>query len=271
MEKYILLRVSLFIGLILLPSGFAASPVNAASASFDHSLYTEILQSYVDEDGGVNYQGLKEQGREKLDKYVKSLESASPSKMSEKERMAFYLNAYNAFTLKLIGDHYPLKSIRKIPNLSGLAGFGQWKEDLWTIDNKKISLDAIEHKILRPMGDPRIHFALVCAAKSCPNLARQAYRAGNLDEMLNEHSRKFNQSPKGLKISEENRFSKTRPILTLSSIYKWFREDFLLVSESLPDFVQRYAAGEVQQFIEKNQKNIKIEYMDYDWHLNDQQ
>ncbi len=265
------LKVFLFIGLVFFLSGLALSSVNADSGFFAHSFYPEILHLYVDEEGGVDYQGLKEQGRAKLEKYVKSLERASPSLMSEKERMAFYLNAYNALTLKLIVDNYPLKSIRKIPNLSGITGFGQWKEDLWTIENKKISLDTIEHKILRPMGDPRIHFAMVCAAKSCPNLARQAYTAANLEEMLNEQSRKFNQSPKGLQISEEKRFSKPRTVLALSTIYKWFREDFILVSENLLDFVHHYANAEAQRFIEKNRKNLKIEYIDYDWSLNDQQ
>ncbi len=256
-------------GLIFFLNGLSAAALNATSF-FDHSLYTEILQQYVGEDGGVSYQGLKGQGREALAAYISKVERAKISRMSEKELMAFYINAYNAFTLKLIVDNYPLKSIRKVPDLSGIAGLGQWKKDLWTIENKKVSLDFIEHEILRPMGDPRIHFALVCAAKSCPNLARQAYTVINLEEMLNEQGRKFNQSPKGLQISSEKRLSKTRAILKLSAIYKWFKGDFLAVSENLPDFVYRYANVEVRVFIEKNRKDLKIEYMDYDWQLNDQ-
>lgn len=258
-------------GLVLFLLGLVGTPVNADSSSFDHSLFTRILQKYVDEQGRVNYQGLKDQGREELEAYVKNLENAVPSRMSEKEGMAFYINAYNAFTLKLIVDNYPLESIRKIPDLSGIAGLGQWKKDLWALENKKVSLDTIEHEILRPMGDPRVHFALVCAAKSCPSLARNAYTAANLDEMLDEQGRRFNQSPKGLRTSMEKRFFGSRPVLKLSSIYKWFKGDFLRGSDNLPDFVRPYANASTRAFIETHGKDLKIEYMAYDWDLNDQQ
>ena len=255
-------------GLVFFLISFTATPIKADSFHFDHSLFTEILQQYVSEEGAVDYQGLKEKGREKLAAYVKRLETASPSQMPQPEKMAFYINAYNAFTLKLIVDNYPLDSIRKIPDLSGMTGSGQWEKDLWNLKNKKVSLNTIEHKILRPMGDPRIHFALVCAAKSCPGLARKAYTATNLDEMLKDQGRKFNRDPKGLQISREKQFFSSRPVLKLSSIYKWFSEDFLLVSENLPEFVRRYASAEVQAFIEENREDLKIEYMDYDWSLN---
>jgi len=189
--------------------------------------------------------------------------------MSQREQMAFYINAYNAFTLKLIVDHYPLESIRKIPDVSGMAGNGQWKQDLWTLENKRVSLDTIEHNILRPMGDPRIHFALVCAAKSCPDLARMAYTAVNLEAMLDVQGRKFNQHPKGLRTSLEKQFFSTRPVLKLSAIYKWFEADFMRVSDSLLDVVRPYANAQTQKFIDTHGKDLRIEYMDYDWNLND--
>jgi len=263
-------RGLLLAGLIYLSISIAVPSQSANSSPFDHSLLTQILQEFVSREGWINYQGLKDLGSGKLALYVERLEKASLSGMSQEELMAFYINAYNAFTLKLIVDNYPLESIRKIPDLSGIAGFGQWKKALWSLNNKKLSLDTIEHKILRPMGDPRIHFALVCAAKSCPDLAPRAYTAENLDEMLETQGRRFNQSSKGLQISSEKRFLTSVPVLKLSSIYKWFRKDFFKVSEDLPHFVHPYANAGVKAFIEKNKKDLKIEYMDYDWSLNRQ-
>lgn len=246
----------------------AGYPHRADASSFDHGLLTEILHVYVDEEGWVDYQGLKDKGTEKLEAYVRRLENADTSEMSEKEKMAFFINVYNAFTLKLIVDHYPLDSIRKIPGLSGIAGNGQWKKDLWTLNKRKISLDAIEHEILRPMGDPRIHFALVCAARSCPPLARKAYTPETLDVLLEEQGRRFNQSPRGLWTTVEKGFLGSKPVLNLSSIYKWFKEDFLRASDNLPDFVQPYTGSGEQAFFETYKGRLTIRYMDYDWSLN---
>ncbi len=263
-------RLSYLAGLVLLFFFLAHNELYAGGTPFDHSGLTGILQATVDEQGGVDYQGIRDRGREKLEAYVKSLQEADLNDMSEKERMAFYINAYNAFTLQLIVDHYPLESIRKIPDLSGVVGFGQWKKELWTLEGERISLDTIEHKILRPMGDPRIHFALVCAARSCPNLARKAYTGGTLDDMLHEQGQRFNRSPKGLQTSMEKRFFRQRPVLRVSSIYKWFRGDFLRVSKDLPGFVLPYASAEDRAFIEANREHLKVDYLDYDWDLNEQ-
>ncbi len=261
--------VSCFVLLVVLaaPRG---GLLEATADPIDHVLYTELLQAYVDEEGLVDYRGLKERGMEKLNAYVEELAGARTSDMGRGERMALYINAYNAFTLKLIADPYPVESIRDIPGLSGLLGLGQWQKEMWTLAGQEISLDHLEHGMLRPMGDPRIHFALVCAAVSCPPLAREAYTAGRLDEQLERQGRIFNRSPKGLRTWMKEALFGTSPVLKLSTIYKWFREDFLEKAEDLPSFVLPYAGPQDQTFIREHREDLEIDYLDYDWSLNDQ-
>jgi len=243
-----------------------------AAASFDHGPFTRVLQTYVDDHGMVNYQDLRNSAdRAQLESYVTSLAQADSSRMSRQEKIALYINAYNAFTLKLIVDHYPVKSIRKIPGLSGVIGLGQWSKERWVLEGRKISLNSLEHKMLRPMGDPRIHFALVCAAKSCPPLARQAYTGSSLDDMLREQGTIFNQSAKGLQTTVDKGVLGERPTLTLSRIYKWFKADFLEAADDLAGYVLPYASPEDQAFIRSHHKKLKVDYLPYDWNLNEQQ
>ncbi len=257
--------------LLIYAVAFVVSPARAESqtVSFDPSVYTRLLETFVDERGWVDYAGLKARGGAWMEILLRGLEETDPGAMNRKQKMAFYINAYNLFTLKLISDHYPVGSIRKIPGVSGMAGNGQWKKKLWTLNGEKISLDEIEHNVLRPMGDPRIHFALVCASRGCPPLARTAYKEEALDEMLDDQARRFNQDPRGLRTVMEKGLFQEKPILELSAIYKWFREDFLGGSQSLPDYVLPFAADGDRAFIRANREKLRVRFMDYSWKLNE--
>jgi len=236
---------------------FCGAAVFAAPAwsdnTVDNTLYAELLEKYV-RDGVVDYQGFKNE-EAKLDRYLKVLEDTDPKALPRDERFAFYVNAYNAWTIKLILSAYP--DIQSIKDLGSLFR-SPWKKKIARIDGNVITLDTIEHEILRPrFKDPRIHFVVNCASKSCPPLRSEPYRGDVLDRQLTEMTEAFINDP------EHNRLQgKT---LYVSSIFKWYSEDF---NEDIVGFFTRYARGELRENLVKSAGVIEVEYLDYDWSLN---
>lgn len=229
-----------------------ASPALSAERVY-HSLYGELLQKYVKK-GVVDYQGFKRE-EAGLDNYLAVLEKTDTKALFPDEQFAFYVNAYNAWTIKLILGAYPgIKSIKEL-----VTPFrGQWKRKIARIDGDLLTLDNIEHDILRPrFKDPRIHFAVNCASKGCPPLLSEPYRRDVLDRQLTEVTEAFINDP------SYNRFEGNT--LYVSSIFKWYSEDF---KEGIVEFFKQYARGELRDKVQGNQKKIKVEYLDYDWSLN---
>lgn len=211
----------------------------------DHSQWTELLQKHVTEDGHVDYDGFKKDWPA-LKNYIKTLGNYTPKETwSKYEKLAYWINAYNALTIDLILRHYPVISIKDIRN--------PWKQDLWTLGGKTYDLDFIEHQILRKMEDPRIHFAIVCASYSCPKLKNSAYTTKFLNEQLNQAAKDFINDPRLNEISENS--------IDISKIFQWFRSDFERHG-SLIEFLNRYADIEIS-------KNARIRYKNYNWDLND--
>lgn len=219
-----------------------------------HKAFDAILKKYV-KNGRVNYKGIQTE-RSKLNVYLVSLSAVSQSeynKLSKNDKMAFLINAYNAFTITLILDNYPVKSIKKIGGLFG----SPWKIEFFSLLGSKRNLDWIEHKKLRvDFNEPRIHFAIVCASIGCPILASEAYVGSKLDSQLEIGKTKF------LNDSKRNWYDATKKKLYLSSIFKWFKEDFTKQG-SLIDFVQS-GMKDV-----KISKDASIKYNSYDWNLNE--
>ena len=227
-------------------------------AEFDHShrhfssilrraVHTKNLQTLV------NYQQLKS-APQSLEVYLKSLSSVTPlqyKKFDRNEKMAFLINAYNAFTLKLVIDHYPVDSIKKI----GIVLFSPWKKKFFNLLGKKQSLDFIEHEMLRKeFKEPRIHFAIVCASLSCPNLMPTAYNATHLEQQLVEAERNF------FRDKNKNVYDASTRTIRASKVFEWFAEDF----ES------QY--GPIKAYLKKKlsaQGAVKVEMLAYDWGLND--
>jgi len=224
-----------------------------AVQGIDHSLYAGLLKKYV-KDGVVNYQGFKDE-ESVLDKYLKVLEEVDSKILSRDEKFAFYINAYNAWTIKLILSGYPgIKSIKDMGNLFK----SPWKKKISRIDGKIITLDDIEHNILRPrFKDPRVHFAINCAAKSCPPLRSEPYRVSDLEQQLDEMTRAF------INDRENNRLE--GHALYVSSIFKWFKEDF---NKDIIGFFLKHAKGDLKEQLEARRGKIKVNYLDYDWSLN---
>lgn len=228
--------------------------------SLSHQAFTQILQDYVDEEGKVAYKRLKAQPQA-LIHYLETLASTSPQNMSESQQLALYINAYNAYTLKLIIDHYPVKSILRITLLPIPGVSSAWDLKGVNIGGKIMSLQHLEHGILRKMNTPEIHAALVCAAKSCPKLRREAYEGSRVRTQLKDQMRLF------LMDTMRNEFSSDR--IKLSPIFKWFSEDFEAQSGSLSVYLAQFADGAFKQNLLENK--LELDFKGYNWGLNDQE
>ena len=213
-----------------------------------HFLWNELLQKHVSANGNVNYKSFKIDHK-KLLEYINILAilKSKPEfdSISREEKLAFWINAYNALTIDLIIKNYPVKSIKDIKN--------PWEQRLWQFGDKWYNLEDIEHKILRKMDEPRIHFAIVCASYSCPKLQNTAFTADNLEEQLTMASQEF--------LSDTNRNEISENTLKLSKIFRWFDKDFEQ-NGSLIDFLNKYSNVTISA-------KAKISYKDYNWDLND--
>jgi uncharacterized protein DUF547 len=254
----------LFPVLLALPQDREASAVveRTTSRGFNasHSLWNTVLQEFV-RDGAVDYARLKA-GDGPLRSYLDNLREIPVEKfdaLPRAERLAYWINAYNAFTVRLILDHYPVKSIKDIGGLFR-SPFGKEFIELRNLRPKSLSLDDIEHGILRPeFAEPRVHFAIVCASKGCPPLRSEAFRADVLEAQLDDQARRF------LADRGKNRVDVGAKTLHLSPIFKWFREDFEKSAGSVPKFVARFLDEKTAAAIGDG---WEIEYTDYDWTLN---
>jgi hypothetical protein len=224
-----------------------------AAAPVDASLYAELLSQHL-RNGAVSYAGLKAD-EARLDRYLKQLEQADPEAMGRDDQFAFYINAYNAWTIKLILTGYP--GVKSIKDLGSLLQ-SPWKKQFVRIAGKTASLDDIEHGLLRPrFKDPRVHFAINCASKSCPPLLSEPYRGEILDAQLTRATRDFLNDPVNYRL-EGNRF-------WVSSIFKWFAEDF---KGDVIGFYRQQAQGALKARLEADRDRIELHYLDYDWSLN---
>lgn len=220
---------------------------------FDHSLFDELLEKYV-KNGRVDYQGIKSE-EQKLDQYLALLDATDPEKLSRNEQFAFYMNAYNAYTIKLIVENYPVESIKDLGSLFSTP----WKKEIVKIGGEVYNLDNIEHDILRPQfQDPRVHFAINCAAKDCPPLYPEAFWADRLDQQLDRSTHAFLNNPEKTYLDGNT--------LYVSSIFKWFTEDF---DNDPLSFVLKYAEGNFKRELEAKKDSIKVKYLSYDWSLNE--
>ena len=228
----------------------------SAGAESLHREWTELLSKHV-EQGVVDYRGFKKD-EARLDGYLARLAGASPDQFSDAEQLAYWINGYNAYTVKLILDNFkngaPPSSIRKIGGLFA----SPWKISFAVMAGTTYTLDNIEHDIIRVRFDePRIHFAVNCASKSCPILVSQAYEGGSLDRQLEQSTRNF------LENSDHNYLE--GDTLHVSSIFKWYSEDF---DDDPLSFFLVHTRGSIQQQLSSKKAQIRIKYLDYDWSLN---
>jgi hypothetical protein len=242
---------------------------NPSPAVFDHKLFGDLLAAYVNEQGWVDYPGLQKE-RGKLEQYLTALATANPDSFpNDAERLAFWINAYNAFTLADVVD----KVYGKAKSVQDVKGFFNRKKH--RIAGVELTLDEIE-KQGRDLQDPRIHFAVNCASTSCPKLQRFVFTGAELESQLQKTAREFLSD-----ITRGMNYDPNRNQVALSSIFKWYAADFTqsnavvarLKAETsgaeLLEMALKYVPVEVAQFMREKKPTVK--YLDYDWSLNAQE
>lgn len=213
--------------------------------AFNHNRWNLLLQKHVSEDGKVNYKAFKNNPIE-LHVYIDSLGENMPNdQWNDQDKLAYWINAYNAMTIDLIIKNYPVKSIQDIKE--------PWKQRLWKLGSKWYNLNEIEHQILRKMNEPRIHFGIVCASYSCPKLQNEAFTALQLDAQLTKATREF--------LADLNRNSITSDNINISKIFKWFSKDFKQ-NGNIIDFINQYSDVQISS-------KAKTSFKDYNWNLNE--
>ena len=244
-------RKTLFIMIVFILVG--SFGLQAGYAAVDNSIYAGLLLRYV-KHGVVDYAGFKAD-ETRLDAYLKILEKIDANTLNRNEQFAFYINAYNAWTVKLILSGYPgIKSIKDL----GSVFQSPWKKKIARINGDLLTLDNIEHDILRPrFKDPRVHFAINCASKGCPPLLAEPYRGDDLDRQLDGVTSAFLNDP------SRNRLE--GGTLYVSRIFKWFKEDF---NKDVVGFFLKYAKGALKTELTAKKDSVKTKYLDYDWSLN---
>ena len=219
--------------------------LNGFAQNFDYKKYNTLLEKHVSAKGNVNYDLLKTNVTE-LNTVIKQFEKIQPTeKWSRNEKLAYYINAYNVFTLKIVIDNYPTKSIKDIDDA--------WDKNFIAIEKEKISLSHIEHKILRKMNEPRIHFAINCASFSCPNLLNKAFLPETLESQLEAVTKAF--------INDKSKNVMTSKEVKISKIFDWFSGDFKINKMTIIDYLNKYSTIKID-------KKAKVKYLDYNWNLN---
>jgi hypothetical protein len=229
----------------LLIYSFLLCCLTGNTQKMDHSSWTAILQSYVTDKGDVNYKSLQN-NRTVLNGYLNAIASNVPDKnWSTSEKKAYWINAYNAYTVQLILDNYPIQSIKDLKD--------PWGQKFITLNDETLTLNTIEHKILRPMGDSRIHFAIVCASESCPKLLNCAFEAETIDSQLDQAAHEF--------INDPTKNSITPSKITISKIFKWFKSDFPKGVDFI-NYLNTYSTVQISP-------EAKINHQNYNWALNE--
>jgi len=230
--------------------------INGTKPVYKSDAWTNLLQKHVGKDGLVDYPGFIAD-KDKLQACLTLLSENPPAKnWTDNDKIAYWLNAYNAFTIKLIIDHYPLKSIKDIgPKHQIIFINTPWDIKFFKIGGKTMTLNRIEHRILRKeFREPRIHFALNCASLSCPKLRREAYDGARLDAQLTDQAKEF------LMDTSRNQLDAKNP--KLSAIFSFYGSDIKKWSgKSIIAFINQYAPIKIDE-------NAELDYLDYNWNLN---
>lgn len=249
---------SIILATVFSPSLAIGQSMTAYSSNSDvNAPYNAFLSKYVTPENGLNlvaYAKVTDEDERKLEGYIETLSAADISDFTDEQLMAYWFNLYNAKTVDLILDNYPVKSIKKIGFFSG-----PWDKDILTVRGEGMSLNNIEHDIVRESYDePRVHFAFNCASIGCPNLKTTAWDAETLDADLTQAAKDYISSPRGVRVEDNGD-------ITASSIFKWYKDDFGNSEADVIAYLATYAEGDKKAAL---QQASEIEDYDYDWSLN---
>lgn len=273
MKKFTIVVVTLSLIIIAALSFYKSPPKSVAdpfwistggesTAQINHDAWQTILEDYLieEEKPGINrfaYAEVDDEDRQTLDDYLAAMQAIDPRRYSVEEQQAYWINLYNALTVQLILDHYPVESITKLGET--LTSFGPWDDQVASVARRSLSLNDIEHGILRPIWqDSRVHFAVNCASLGCPNLQAQAFSASNLERLLDKGAKDFLAHPRGMRFEGDK--------LVLSKIFDWYGEDFGDDDVELLQSLSLHAPEHLKQSLLSYRDSIQYEY---DWALND--
>jgi len=270
--KKSIFNVSVLSLLALSPAVFSAPETEALEywqasnesnkSVIDHSAWQSILDKYLNDKhpsdiNRFNYAGIDKAGLTLLQNYLQAMQSLDPRSYSKGVQKAYWINLYNALTVQVILDNYPVKSITKTGE--GIFSFGPWDDEVAEIESQELTLNNIEHGILRPLWeDNRIHYAVNCASISCPNLLGEAYTAKNTESLLQRSAKAYVNHERGVRFEDDE--------LMVSSIYHWYAEDFGGDNASLIKHLQQYALPSLKEKLQGYQGEINNSY---DWNLNE--
>lgn len=243
------------------PLEFWSSSNENNTNTIDHTAWQTLLDAYLDDKhpSGINrfnYGAVVTKDRKVMNNYLQQMQQLDPRDFSRAEQKAYWINLYNALTVELILENYPVKSITKLGK--SLFGFGPWDDKLLSIQGQELSLNNIEHGILRPyFADNRIHYAVNCASISCPNLSATAYTATNSNQLLEQAAQQYINHSRGVAFEKDQ--------LKVSSIYHWYKDDFGGNDTSLIVHLIHYADPALAKRLRNYQGDLEH---DYDWELN---
>lgn len=230
----------------------------------NHEPWVAFLREYLvaDHPSGIHrvrYAEVGMAGKQALEQYIEDLQAVAVSDLDRPEQKAYWINLYNALTVRVVLGHYPVKSIRKINISPGWFSSGPWGARLLTVEGEEVSLDDIEHRILRPLWqDNRVHYAVNCASLGCPNLPTEAFTAENTERLLERAAREYVNHPRGARLEKDR--------LVVSSIYDWFRADFGGSVDGVLAHLRAYAQEPLAEALEGFSGKLRY---DYDWALNE--
>lgn len=262
--------VTLLVVALLFTAGFSSKAPSAlpywkasskaSTQKIDHSDWGALLSRYIRTDkAGLNrfaYGKVSKADKAKLSRYIDSLAAVKITRHSRKEQLAYWINLYNALTIKVILDNYPVKSIREIS--SGVFSRGPWGSKLVKVEGRNLTLDDIEHRILRPIWrDPRIHYGVNCASIGCPNLQKKPFTGDNASKLLTIGARQYINSPRGVTVKGND--------IKVSKIYDWFAYDFGNSEKGVLKHLQKYAKPKLAREL---RRIGRIDDTEYDWDLN---
>lgn len=253
-----------FLPSALLLCGLAAAPAPAIAQGPDYRLWQDLLSRHYDPAKGMNYKALKAD-KARLDQLRRQMAQVDAAALSPRDRLAYWINLYNISVVGVVVDNYPVDSIRDI-STDPIIRLNVFKKDYVQTKTGKTSLDAIEHeKIREGFKDARIHFAVNCAAKSCPPIRSEPYVGARIDQQLDDQARRFLNGPQGVRIEKDG----GEVVLHVTKIMDWFADDFEKWGGGRVAFLRKYLPADKQKQIDAASGKVDLDFQDYSWDLND--